>query len=59
MSVSPQTTEIMVGWVPTETLDWALDPKSNPISNEDPFWDRKIPDFHPTDAKRMLLYLHR
>ena len=52
MSVSPKTTEIMVGWVPTETLSWALDPKSNPIVSEEPFWDRKIPDFHSTDAKK-------
>ena len=55
MSVSPKTTEIMVGWVPTETLHWALDPKSNPVTDEEPFWDRKIPDFHPTDTKKDAL----
>jgi uncharacterized protein YbjT (DUF2867 family) len=51
MSVSPHTTEIMIGWVPTETLGWALDPKSNSFADESPFWNREIPQFHSTDAQ--------
>ena len=54
MSVSPQTTEIMVGWIPTETLAWTLDPKSNPIPTQEPFWNRSIPTYHPTDQQQKL-----
>ena len=54
MSVSPETTEIMVGWIPTETLAWTLDPKSNPIKTEEPFWNRSVPDYHHTDQQKEL-----
>jgi hypothetical protein len=50
MSVPPETTEIMVGWVPTESLEWALDPHKHPIEDPpSPFWNRPDPKGHHTD----------
>lgn len=53
MSVPPETTQIMVGWVPQESLLWALDPANNAFGSEQeaPFWSRELPDAHPLDQK--------
>ncbi len=50
-SVATSTSEIMVGWVPTETLEWFLDPKNHPLpSRQDhPFWNRPDPQPHWSD----------
>jgi uncharacterized protein YbjT (DUF2867 family) len=50
MSVATETSEIMVGWVPTESLEWTLDPRKNPIEDPPaPFWNRPDPRAHHTD----------
>lgn len=50
-SVATDTTEIMVGWIPTETLEWVLDPMNNPIPerHDAPFWNRPDPKPHWSD----------
>ena len=50
-SVATSTSEIMVGWVPTETLEWFLDPKSHPLptDGDHPFWNRPDPKPHWSD----------
>ena len=51
-SVAPQTTEIMVGWIPTETVEWMLDPQNHPIHQQtptSPFWNRPEPTPHRMD----------
>lgn len=50
-SVATSTSEIMVGWVPTETLEWFLDPKTHPLPKGDdsPFWNRPDPKPHWSD----------
>ena len=48
-SVATETTEIMVGWIPTETLEWALDPQKYRIEQTSPFWNRPDPEKHRTD----------
>lgn len=50
-SVATSTSEIMVGWVPTESLEWYLDPKSHslPSRQTHPFWNRPDPDPHWSD----------
>ncbi|MGC6509995.1 MAG: SDR family oxidoreductase [Myxococcota bacterium] len=54
MSVPPETTQIMVGWVPQESLLWALDPENNPFGSEQeaPFWTRERPSAHPLDMSK-------
>jgi hypothetical protein len=41
----------MVGWVPTETLEWFLDPKTHPlpVAGDHPFWNRPDPKPHWSD----------
>ena len=51
VSVAPESTLIMVGALPNETLEWALDPKKNPLPQE-PFWNRENPEHHPSDMKQ-------
>jgi hypothetical protein len=51
VSVAPESSLIMVGAIPTETLDWALDPERNPIPSP-PFWNRTIPEYHPCDQQK-------
>ena len=53
VSVSPESSLIMVGAIPTETLDWALDPTANPLPSA-PFWNRNSPDYHQTDQKKNI-----
>ena len=49
-SVAPETSEVMVGWIPTETLEWQLDPQKHPIpENPSPFWNRPAPQNHWSD----------
>ena len=53
VSVSPESSLIMVGAIPQETLAWALDPKSNPLPAS-PFWNRDIPEYHPSDTQESI-----
>jgi len=53
VSVAPESSLIMVGAIPTETLEWALDPKQNPIEPQ-PFWKRDVPEYHPSDLQQEL-----
>lgn len=49
-SVAPETSEVMVGWIPTESLEWMLDPQNNPIQKPlSPFWNRPNPPKHWSD----------
>ena len=49
-SVAPETSEVMVGWIPTESLEWAMDPKNNPVKkNTEPFWNRTVEKRHHSD----------
>ena len=49
-SVAPETSEVMVGWIPTESLEWSLDPENHPIKKiTDPFWKRPAPPKHRCD----------
>lgn len=49
-SVAPETSEVMVGWIPTESLEWSLDPKNHPIKESTaPFWKRPAPLKHQSD----------
>lgn len=50
-SVATATSEIMVGWVPTETLEWHLDPNNHPLPSRHnhPFWNRPDPEPHWSD----------
>jgi uncharacterized protein YbjT (DUF2867 family) len=60
MSVPPETTQVMVGWVPQEDLLWALDPENNPLNlaENQPFWIREKPKNHPTDPGDDLPIFH-
>ena len=52
MTVPPETTEIMVGNIPSETLAWAIDPEKNPIKEpHTPFWNREPPSYHIADQQ--------
>ncbi len=52
-SVATDNTEIMVGWIPTETLEWYLDPKTHPLPpTNTPFWNRPTPDPHWSDIAK-------
>ena len=53
VSVAPESTLIMVGALPCESLAWALNPKENPLPAE-PFWNRSTPEYHPSDQKQSL-----
>ncbi len=58
MTVPPETTEIMVGWVPTESLPWMLDPLNYPLPEKhEPFWNRSIPAYHPADQQKYATVL--
>ena len=56
MSIATDTTEAMFGWVPQETLEWALDPENNPLyqNTEQPFWNRDTAKYHSADQKKNL-----
>ena len=53
VSVAPESSLIMVGAIPTETLEWALDPKANPLEDQ-PFWSRDTPEYHCSDRQAEL-----
>ncbi|MFT5686399.1 MAG: hypothetical protein ACI8RZ_007355 [Myxococcota bacterium] len=51
MAVTPGSTRVSIGLMPHETLAWALDPASNPLSEGTaPFWQRPRPGPHPADS---------
>ncbi len=50
MSIPTETTLIMVGSIPKETLEWSIDPSGHRLE-EKPFWNRSITDYHPADQQ--------
>jgi uncharacterized protein YbjT (DUF2867 family) len=52
MSVSPETTEVMIGWLPTESLSWAMDPYNHSTEESAPFWNRKAPGPNAADMQQ-------
>lgn len=53
VSVAPESTLIMVGALPSESLAWSLNPKENPLPQE-PFWNRNTPEYHSSDQQQTL-----